>query len=837
MINKQNQPSNNKGFRYKWRYLKGEFRQFQADFPKIAIAVKTLAGLVVAGILSILGFFLIIYFGAFGKIPTAVDLKDIRNHEASEIYSSDSVLLGKYYIENREIVGIDDISPDIINALIATEDARFFQHNGIDLRAWVRVFFKTILLGDDSAGGGSTLSQQLAKNIYKREKHRFFTTPVNKIKEMVIARRLEKVYTKEELINLYLNTVPFGFNMYGVEVASNQLFNTSAKEISTQNAAVIVGMLKGNTYYNPARNPKNATSRRNTVLSRMEKYSYLNTATVDSLQQLPLVVEYKKEGNNLGIATYFRENLRQDLNELIKAYKKPNGESYNIYTDGLKIYTTVDSRMQQYAEEAVAEQMKLLQKSFDTHWKGKKPWAKDEVIENIMKQSQRYQSLKAQGASDEEIKKVFDTPVRMTIYSSEGDETKDMSPLDSIKYYYALLNAGFLVMEPKTGAIMAWVGGLDHKYLQYDHVKSRRQVGSTFKPIVYAKALERGIEPCDYIANQLTTFIDYDDWTPQNADGKYGGYYSMKGGITGSVNVVAVNLIMRAEVGSVVDLAHKMGVTSRIPQGPAIALGAVDVSLFDMVKVYGTLANRGVRQDPYYITRIETSDGEVLAEFYKPLAERVLDIDNADIMIDMMQSVVDSGTAKRLRFQYGVQGQIAGKTGTTQSHADGWFMGFTPKLVAGAWVGGESPQVHFRSLSLGQGANTALPIWGRFMNKVYKDKSLSKYKNGAFPIPSEEVLARLDCPPFYEELPMLVSDSLEMQEEGLNAALDRLFESLRKDKRVNEKPDRTTNKEEDARTKESERIRKENAKLEKKREKKKKRKEFWDRLTRKKNKE
>jgi penicillin-binding protein 1A len=834
MMNEQNQSSDNKGFKHKWRYLKGEFRHFQTDFPKLAIAVKTLAGLVIAGFLFMLTFFLMVYFGAFGKIPTAIDLKDVRNHEASEIYSSDSILLGKYYIENREIVGIDDISPDIINALIATEDARFFQHNGIDLRAWARVFLRTILMGDDSAGGGSTLSQQLAKNIYKRERHRLFTIPINKIKEMVIARRLEKVYAKEELINLYLNTVPFGYNMYGVEVASKQLFNISAKEISTENAAVIVGMLKGNTYYNPARNPENATRRRNTVLSRMEKYGYLDQTAVDSLQQLPLVVEYNKEGNNLGIATYFRENLRQDLNELIKEYKKPNGEPYNIYSDGLKIYTTIDSRMQQYAEEAVAEQMAILQKSFDKHWKGKKPWGKDEVIENVMKQSQRYQSLKAKGVSEEEIKKIFDTPVRMTVYSSEGDLSTDMSPLDSIKHYYAMLNAGFLVMEPKTGAIMAWVGGVDHKYVQYDHVKSKRQVGSTFKPIVYANALEGGIEPCDFISNELITYTDYENWTPHNSDGEYGGYYSMEGGITGSVNAVAVNLIMRSGIDSVVDLAHKMGVTSTIPHAPAIALGAVDVSLFDMIKVYGTLANRGVRQDPYYLSKIETSDGEIIAEFYKPLAERVLNTDNADIMINIMQSVVDSGTAKRLRFQYGVPGQIAGKTGTTQSHADGWFMGFTPKLVAGAWVGGESPQVRFRSLSLGQGSNTALPIWGRFMNKVYKDKSLKNFRYGTFSTPSEDVLARLDCPLFSEELPILLSDSLDM-EGGLNAALDRLFDSFKKDQRVNEKPDRTTSKGESAQSKESERIRRENEKLEKKREKQKKRKEFWDRLTKKKN--
>lgn len=829
-MTEQSQSSSKKGISKKWAYLKGEFRQFKADFPKIALLVKSGAILAIAGVLGSIIFLGLIYFGSFGKVPTTSDLKDIQSHEASEIYSSDGKLLGKYYVENREIVSLENISPDIVNALIATEDARFFQHKGIDVRAFCRVIFKTILMRDQSSGGGSTISQQLAKNVFKRKRHRFLSIPINKIKEMIVARRLEKVYSKDELIHLYLNTVPFGFNMYGVEVASNQLFNTSAKEIETQNAAVIVGMLKGNTLYNPVRNPNNAIKRRNTVLSRMQKYGYLDTEIADSLQQLPLEVEYNKEGNNLGMATYFRENLRQELNELIQEYKKPNGESYNIYTDGLKIYTTVNSKMQQYAEEAVAEQMQVLQKSFDKHWKGKKPWGDDEVITKIMKQSQRYQSLVKSGASDAEIKKVFDTPVRMRIFTHEGEKTEEMSPLDSIKYYYAMLNAGFLVAEPKTGAIKAWVGGIDHKYFQYDHIHARRQVGSTFKPIVYAKALESNIEPCDYINNQLTTYLDYENWTPHNADGKYGGFYSMQGGITGSVNAIAVDLVMRTGVDSVISLAHRMGINSEIPRVPAIALGAVEASLFDMIKVYGTLANRGVRQDPYYLTKIESAEGEVIAEFYKPLSNRVMSLDNADMMIEMMQSVVDSGTAKRLRYQYGIYGEIAGKTGTTQSHADGWFLGFTPKLVAGAWVGGESPKVRFRSLSLGQGANTALPIWGRFMNKVYKDKSLKSYRQNNFPEPSMAVMDRLNCEPYFEELPMLVEEELD-GEEGFNGALENMLDNLfsKKDKRVNKNP-RSENAREEAARKESERIRKHNEKIRKKRERKQKRKNFWDKI-------
>jgi penicillin-binding protein 1A len=811
----------------KWAYLKGEYRHFANDFPKLARAVKVFAGLAIVGVISGISFFGMIYFGVFGKLPTAEDLKNIQNNEASEIYSADGKLLGKYYVENREIVSYEDISPDIINALIATEDARFFEHEGIDFRSYLRVLFRTVLLRDNSGGGGSTISQQLAKNIYKRQQHSILSIPITKFKEMITARRLEKVYTKDELINLYLNTVPFGGNMFGVEVAANQLFSVSAKDIETQNAAVLVGMLKGNTLYSPIRNPENALNRRNVVLHQMEKYGYLESTIVDSLEQLPIELNYNREGSNQGIATYFREHLRQELKTLIEEYKKPDGEPYSIYSDGLKIYTTIDSRMQQYAEEAVSEHMKPLQASFDKHWAGRKPWGDDKIIEEVMRNSKRYNTLKEKGVSEEAILKNFETPLRMTVFTWEGDQDLEMSPLDSIRYYYAMLNAGFLVMEPGSGAIKAWVGGIDHKYYQYDHVKATRQVGSTFKPIVYSMALERGIEPCEHIPNELRTYIDYDNWSPQNADGKYGGFYSMEGAIRNSVNSVAVDLVIRSGIDSVAQLARQMGVTSKIPRGPAIALGAVDASLYDMIKVYGTLANRGMRQDPIYLARIETSEGDTLVEFSTPKPRRALKRDNAEIMVNIMKSVVDSGTAKRLRYQYQVRGDIAGKTGTTQSHADGWFIGFTPSLVAGAWVGGESPRIRFRSLSLGQGATTALPIWGRFMNKVHRDPSLKAYKPRNFPAPSADIMERLDCAPFFEELPLLDEDSLS-NEGGLNAAIDRLLHGLKRDKdrQVNQKP---TNGEEQRRQ-ESERIRKHNEELEKQREKKKKRKEFWGKI-------
>ena len=817
---------------------KEKLADFRKNYPKTFKFIKLGGFLAATGFVFVFGLWFLVFIGAFGKLPNTDALKNIHNHTASEIYSVDGKILGKYYIENRINVTYEEISPDIINALIATEDARFFEHSGIDLRSWVRVLVKTILMRKQSAGGGSTLSQQLAKNLFPREKYMMLTVPIIKIKEMIIAKRLERIYTKDELINLYLNTVPFGGNMYGVQVAAGQLFNTTAKDIDIQNSAVLVGMLKANTSYNPVKNPERSLGRRNTVLSQMQKYGYISKEVFDSLKTLPLEVDFRRESSNEGLATYLREQLRLELDELIKDYTKPDGTPYNIYTDGLKIYTTLNSKMQDYAEQAVGEHIKGLQQKFDKHWEGRKPWGDDKIIDHEMKESVRYKSLKSKGFTEQEIDTIFNTPINMTVFTWKGDEVKKMSPLDSIKYYYCLLNAGFLVMEPKTGAIRAWVGGIDHQYFKYDHIRSTRQVGSVFKPIVYANALRSGIEPCEYISNEQVIYAQYEDWSPRNADGIYGGVYSMQGGLTGSVNTISVSLIMQMGIDSVIQLAQEMGFSNEIPKGPAIALGAVDGSLYDMVQIYGTFANRGVKPEPYYLTRIETSNGDTLVEFEHPKpSERVLPIDESDMMIKMMQSVVDSGTAKRLRYIYGLQNDIAGKTGTTQSHADGWFLGFTPDLVAGAWVGAEAPRIRFRSLSLGQGANTALPIWGLFMQKVFKDPEFKNLKYASFDKPSEEVFERLNCLPYLEEMPEI--DSLN--QDGFNAQIEKLFESIfkkDKDKNVNVKPSdaerRRTEAERQAEKRSAE-IREHNEKLEKKRERQKKRQNFWDKLRKKKN--
>jgi penicillin-binding protein 1A len=696
-----------------------------------------------------------IRFEFFDKLPSIKELQQIENNIASEVYTEDGQLLGKYYIQNRVNASVEEISPNLLNALIATEDARFFNHNGIDFQAWLRVFFKSILLQDDAAGGGSTLSQQLAKNLYGRKKYKALSLPINKIREMIIAKRLEKIYSKKELLTLYLNTVSFSDNVFGVKVASKRFFNSNPKNIKLEEAAVLVGMLKSTTIYNPLRHPEKAQIRRNTVLAQMEKYGYLQKNAMDSMQTRPIKLNYAKEGNTEGSGTYFREHLRLELKELLKNYKKEDGTAYNIHTDGLKIYTTIDSRMQRYAEEAVQEHMSQLQTQFFKHWK--RPFSKEmrKEIEKIILKTDLYKQLKKQKKSQTVIDSLFRKPHKRTIFTWEGEQERTISKLDSIQYYFLMLNTGFLAMDPSNGHIKAWIGGINNKYFQYDHVKSRRQVGSTFKPLVYATALENDFQPCDYLHNELTVYPDYDNWQPENSDRQYGGVYSMKGALSKSINAVTVDLIMQTGIDSVKQLAQSMGISTAIPAVPSIALGAVDASLYDMVKVYGTLANKGVRPQPKYIRRIETKTGDVLFDLEETATEleRVLEEATAQMMTAMLQSVVDSGTARRLRYQFHLTSDIAGKTGTTQNHSDGWFLGYTPNLVAGVWVGAESPKVHFRSLSLGQGANTALPIWGRFMNKVYNDPQFSQWKAATFDLIPDSLYWKLDCAPYLEEMP------------------------------------------------------------------------------------
>jgi len=702
----------------------------------------------------------LVYSGAFGRLPDYGTLRAIQNNTASEVYSADGVLLGRYYIENRVNADFAEIPIDLVNALVATEDARFFEHSGVDARALARVAVKTVLLSDRSAGGGSTISQQLAKNLFPRQDYRLLTIPVNKLREIFVARRLENIYSKEELLRLYLNTVPFGENIFGIKVAAQRFFNKSAGKLRTEEAAVLVGMLKANTYYNPLNHPERARTRRNVVLRQMERYGYLDSTLTDSLQLLPLEVHRAEVRSDEGPATYFRAHLRQELEDILRKHTKPDGTPYNLYTDGLRIYTSIDSRLQRYAEDAVRSQMKKIQQRFNDDWARSKrePWGTTGDLMRAVRKSRRYQSLQSKGMDEASIMEVFNQPVPMDVFTwEEPAEPKAWTPLDSVKHYLTLLNAGLLAVEPQTGQIKAWVGGIDHHYLQYDHVKARRPVGSTFKPLVYAQALEQGIDPCRYTSALRRTYPNYEKWSPRNSDGKYDGYYSMEGALSNSVNTVTVELLLEAGVDSVRAFAQKMGLTGDLPRGPAIGLGAVDGSLLELSRIYSTFANEGKQPDLHYLDRIETADGKPLVAFSRPdpsRFEQVVSPETNAAMVHMLEAVVDSGTARRLRYEFGLRNPIGGKTGTTQNQSDGWFMGITPNLVVCSWVGAELPTIHFRTLRAGQGSNTALPIAGQFLQQIYRDRSFRQWRQAEFtPLP-DSLAFYLECPPYLEELPV-----------------------------------------------------------------------------------
>jgi penicillin-binding protein 1A len=692
----------------------------------------------------------------WGPLPSEQELTEIENPIASEVYTVDGVLLGKYFIENRTNVSYQAISPRLIDALTAIEDIRYFSHDGVDVWSLARVVGKTLLLQKEGAGGGSTLTQQLAKNLYPREDFGKLSLPVNKVREMVIARELEKIYSKEELLALYLNTVSFGANAYGIEEAAHRFFNTTAAELKHEEAAVLAAMLKAPTTYNPQRNPAKSRERRNLVFSQMEKYGMLRADEADSLQALPLKLQYTYQTHNHGLAPYFRERLRQELVQWCKTERKADGSFYNLYTDGLKIFTTLHSGMQKHAEESVAEHMPRLQKAFDREWPAwRRKVAARDLLPQLVKQSPRYRKLVRQGLTETAIDSVFRVPKTMKLFAWDSLQVVQMSPLDSILYHAYLLHTGMMAMEPTTGHVRAWVGGIAHRHFQFDHVSSRRQAGSVFKPLVYATALEAGIGPCEYFSNEQTTYEAYDDWTPRNADNEYGGEYSMQGGLTYSVNVASVNLIMKTGPKKVVNLSEKLGVEGELPPFPSLALGTGDVSVFEMVQVYGSFANGGKRVYPTYLLRIEDAQGRIVTENsgqgYGP---QVMNPKNAIMIREMLRSVTDHGTAASLQRRYKLGKHFIGKTGTSQSQADGWFLGGNPGLVAGVWVGADNPQVHFRSLAQGQGAATALPIFARFFRKLYQDPEFAHLQKMKFPPPTQELREAMDCDEFWFPLSM-----------------------------------------------------------------------------------
>jgi penicillin-binding protein 1A len=688
---------------------------------------------------------------AWIQIPSKRELRNIQNQVASEVYSADSVLLGRYYIQDRTEVKYNEISPVVINALIATEDIRFYDHDGVDYESLGRVLVKSIFMQDESSGGGSTITQQLAKNLYPRKRYWIFSMPMNKAREVITAFRLEDIYSKEDLITMYLNTIPFADLTFGIESAAKRFYSTTAKELNANQAAILVGMLKATTSYNPRLYPERARTRRNVVLSQMAKYNFLTKEVADSIKLLPIDLQYNSVSYHQGLAPYFREYVKAELIEWCKTNLKPNGDPYNIYTDGLKIYTTIDSRLQTYAEKAVVEQMTIVQKSFFDHWGKEEPWkGKDEVVQDAVRHSPRYEKLKEQGLTEDQIMEVFNKKVPMRLFTWQGELDTKMSPLDSIKHTLKYLSAGFLAMEPGTGRIRAWVGGIEHDFFQFDHVKTstKRQVGSIFKPIVYAMAVENGVDPCELISAGRETYIDDEGekWTPRNSQNDYEVEYTMPGALAYSVNTVAVKLIIEAGVNNTVDLARKMGIVSEFKNVPSVALGSASVSLMEMTTAYSCFANYGVNTKPYFISSIHDLDGKAFTNFQpEERPKRVLSEESAKLVVQMMKTVVHEGTASRLRWKYGVYNDVAGKTGTTQANADGWFMALTPGLVVGTWVGADDPRVHFRSTELGQGSSTALPMYAFFMKQVNEDSHFKQLSKAEFPRLPNDLQERLAC--------------------------------------------------------------------------------------------
>ena len=699
-------------------------------------------------------------FGWLGTLPSFEQLENPKSNLASVVYSSDGKILGKFYAENRVTCNYKELSPFLVHALVATEDARFYEHSGIDARGLGRVLLRTIIGGDQNGGGGSTISQQLAKMLFPREpKKNKISTAIRKIKEWVIACKLERQYTKDEILAMYLNKFDFINTAVGIKSAAKVYFESSPDSLKLEQAAMLVGMAKNPALFNPIRHEDITQKRRNVVLGQMVKYHYLSQHQFDSLKALPLGIQFNPDDHNEGTATYFREYLRDNfLADWIKKNKKPDGTEYNLYRDGLKVYTTINSKMQRYAEEAVSERMKKLQAEFfiDCKQKRNAPFAFnmtkkeiDEVLNSAMKRSDRYRTLKQNGLTEEQIVANFNIPTPMTVFSWNGDRDTVLSPRDSIRYYKSFLQTGFISIDPHTGFVRAWVGGINYRHFKYDHAKvGRRQVGSTFKPFVYALAIQEGYSPCYQVPNVKVCFDlpTKDVWCPDNAAGdeKFEGkMITLRKALALSINYISAYLMKQFGPQAVVDFARRVGITSTLDPVPSLCLGTPEVSVMEMVAANATFANKGTWTEPIFVTKIEDKNGRILADF-SPRTEEVMSEDKAYVMLTLMKGVVQYGTGAGLISRYKLTNPIAGKTGTTQNNSDGWFMGLTPDLVSGCWVGGEDRSVHFNSMSQGQGAAMAMPIWAHYMQKIYKDGSL-KISQGDFEKPDKSIGVEMDC--------------------------------------------------------------------------------------------
>lgn len=713
--------------------------------------------LILFAILSVILLFVLISSGKLGYMPTFEELENPQSNLASQIISADGELLGKYYIENRTNVTYKQLDTNLVNALLATEDIRFREHSGIDFRAIGRAIAGA--LSGNNKGGGSTITQQFAKLLFHDQPDSKLKRLVQKLNEWVIATRLEQRYSKEEIITLYLNKFDFVNNAVGIQSASKIYFNTNTDSLRLEQATVLIGMLKNPALYNPVRRPDTVFHRRNTVLSQMLKYGFISQEVYDSVKILPVdMSQFGRQSHITGHATYFREHLRGILKTWCKEHYKADGTPYDLYKDGLKIYTTIDSRMQQYAEEAVVEHLSTdLQPTFFKQWKGypNAPFsfdnnAKQEIeklMNTAMRRSERYRKLKQAGVSSDSIVINFNTPTPMTVFHWKGEIDTVMTPMDSIHYYKFYLRSGLMSVEPRTGYVKAYVGGDNYKHFQYDQVtQGARQVGSTFKPFLYTLAMQNGLSPCDKFANiQPIIYLDNGDtWEPRNSSTKDKGLeITLKYALATSNNWISGWLIKRFSPQSVVKIAQNMGVKSYMDPVPSIVLGSSDLTLYEMVGAMNTFANKGVYIEPIFITRIEDKNGNVL-ETFVPEQNEAMSEETAYLMLNLMKGVVQYGTGIRLRLTYKFNNPIAGKTGTTNNHSDGWFMGITPDLTTGVWVGCEDRAAHFRTLYYGQGANMALPIWALFMNRVYADSTLN-ISMGDFEPPLEPLSVEINC--------------------------------------------------------------------------------------------
>ena len=714
-------------------------------------------------LLIVVLFFFCVAKGVFGTMPTFEELENPRTNLATEIISADGKILGTYYIENRSNVRYAELSHYMPEALISIEDERFTEHSGIDQKALFRVAFG--VLTGNKKGGGSTITQQLAKNLFPRGENLSTSKLVlRKFQEWITATKLEHNYSKEEIIAMYLNTVFFGHNAFGIRAAASTFFDKKPKDMNIEECALMAGVVNAPTLFSPVRNPERSLGRRNLVLRKMADNGFITQAECDSISLIPIdMSHFSIKDHNSGQATYFREFLRGELNEWAKNTTRADGQPYNIYRDGLRIYTTIDSRMQHYAEEAVKEFMgNELQPLFYKHWKGQKnaPFSNvtadeiDHILETSMKRTERYRNLKNAGVPMDTIKTIFDRPVPMTVFSWKGPIDTVMSPMDSIRYYKWFLQTSLISIESHTGHVKAYVGGLDYRFFKYDHVtQARRQVGSTFKPFLYSLAMQEGeYTPCTRIPN-IQYNIKLEDgnvWSPGNSGGHVGEEITLKYALAQSNNWISAYLMNQFGPNAVIAQARRMGVESPIDPVPAICLGVCDLKLIEMVGAMSTFANQGVYIKPMFITRIEDKNGNVIQRFSPEESEAMSEL-TAYKMVELMKGVVQSGTGIRLRSTYGLSNPIAGKTGTTQKQSDGYFMGITPDLTTGVWVGAEDRSVHFRSTQLGQGSHTALPIWALYMKKVYADKSLNISK-GDFTKPNiPGVDLNFDCDRYEKE--------------------------------------------------------------------------------------